>query len=77
MELSTFQGLIGAVTPDPKSTTGPGSSTLVYKHLSFEVPGKAGSEPKRLVDDVSVKVKAGELLAIMVKMVPSVFYAAR
>ncbi|KAK7461985.1 hypothetical protein VKT23_008417 [Stygiomarasmius scandens] len=65
MELSTFQGLIDAGTTNPKSITGPGSSTLVYKHLSFEVPGKAGSGPKRLVDDVSVKVKAGELLAIM------------
>ncbi|THU99958.1 P-loop containing nucleoside triphosphate hydrolase protein [Dendrothele bispora CBS 962.96] len=41
-----------------------GLSTLVYRHLSYEVTSKAGPK-KKLVDDVSVNVKAGELLAIM------------
>ncbi|KAJ7164182.1 P-loop containing nucleoside triphosphate hydrolase protein [Mycena filopes] len=39
-------------------------STVVFEHLSYQVPGKAGAG-KLLVDDVSVSVKAGELLAIM------------
>ncbi|EAU87223.1 hypothetical protein CC1G_10502 [Coprinopsis cinerea okayama7 len=38
-------------------------STLSYQHLSFSVSTKKGS--KVLLDDVSVDIKAGELLAIM------------
>ena len=40
-------------------------STLSFRNLSFEVKLKNG-EIRRLVDNVSVDVKAGELLAIMV-----------
>ncbi|KAJ7158040.1 P-loop containing nucleoside triphosphate hydrolase protein [Mycena crocata] len=44
----------------------PGSgSTLSFAHLSYEVPAKGKGSKKLLVDDVSVTVKAGELLAIM------------
>ncbi|KAF9000113.1 P-loop containing nucleoside triphosphate hydrolase protein [Cyathus striatus] len=40
------------------------SSVLVYHHLTYEVKTKEGGV-KRLVDDISVEVRAGELLAIM------------
>ncbi|KAF9554187.1 P-loop containing nucleoside triphosphate hydrolase protein [Agrocybe pediades] len=42
------------------STSG---STLSFKNLSYVVKTKAGS--RRLVDDISLNVRAGELLAIM------------
>ncbi|KAJ7088263.1 P-loop containing nucleoside triphosphate hydrolase protein [Mycena epipterygia] len=42
----------------------PSGSTLSFLHLSYQVDSK-GSKGKLLVDDVSVTVKAGELLAIM------------
>ncbi|KAI0789359.1 P-loop containing nucleoside triphosphate hydrolase protein [Abortiporus biennis] len=38
-------------------------SVLSFRHLNYEVPAKGGF--KRLVDDVSVDVRAGEMLAIM------------
>lgn len=40
-------------------------SILSCRHLTYSVPVKGG-EDKVLVDDVSLDVKAGELLAIMV-----------
>ncbi|KAJ7019734.1 P-loop containing nucleoside triphosphate hydrolase protein [Mycena alexandri] len=42
----------------------PSGSTLSFLHLSYQVQSKGG-KGKLLVDDVSVTVKAGELLAIM------------
>ena len=42
-----------------------GNSTLQFSNLSYQVKTKTG-EVKTLVDDVSLEVKAGELLAIMV-----------
>jgi len=39
-------------------------SVLSYKNLSYSIKAKAGQ--KQLIDDVSVEVRAGELLAIMV-----------
>ncbi|KAF8071585.1 P-loop containing nucleoside triphosphate hydrolase protein [Lyophyllum atratum] len=42
----------------------PSNSVLSFAHLSYEVPVKGGAA-KKLLDDVSVEVKAGELLAIM------------
>jgi hypothetical protein len=39
-------------------------SVLSYKNLSYSVKTKAGQ--KQLIDDVSVDIRAGELLAIMV-----------
>lgn len=42
----------------------PTNSVLSFAHLSYEVTSKGGAV-KRLVDDVSIEVKAGELLAIM------------
>jgi ABC-type glutathione transport system ATPase component len=39
-------------------------SVLSFAHLSYQVGTKDGV--KKLIDDVSVEVKAGELLAIMV-----------
>lgn len=41
-------------------------SVLSYKNLSYSVKTKAGQ--KQLVDDVSVDIRAGELLAIMVRL---------
>ncbi|KAJ7462986.1 ABC-2 type transporter-domain-containing protein [Mycena latifolia] len=45
-------------------TANPSGSTLSFQHLSYQVDPK-GSKGKLLVDDVSVTVRAGELLAIM------------
>ncbi|KAJ6600331.1 P-loop containing nucleoside triphosphate hydrolase protein [Mycena vulgaris] len=45
-------------------TANPSGSSLSFLHLGYEVNSK-GSKGKLLVDDVSVTVKAGELLAIM------------
>lgn len=42
-------------------------SVLSFKHLSYTV--KTANGPKRLVDDISVDIRAGELLAIMVSNV--------
>lgn len=42
------------------------SSVLSFCHLSYHVPDTKGGGKKALVDDVSVEIKAGELLAIMV-----------
>ena len=39
-------------------------SVLSYKNLSYSIKTKAGQ--KQLIDDVSVDIRAGELLAIMV-----------
>ncbi|TFK32547.1 P-loop containing nucleoside triphosphate hydrolase protein [Crucibulum laeve] len=39
-------------------------SVLSYNHLTYEVKSKKGTT-KKLVDDVSVNIRAGELLAIM------------
>ncbi|PPR01462.1 hypothetical protein CVT24_001866 [Panaeolus cyanescens] len=47
----------------PTSTTA--SSVLSYRHLSYAVGNKSGTSFKKLVDDVSIDVRAGELLAIM------------
>jgi hypothetical protein len=44
-------------------------STLSFLHLSYQIDTKR-SKGKLLVDDVSVAVKAGELLAIMVSRAP-------
>jgi ABC-type glutathione transport system ATPase component len=41
-------------------------SLLRFSHLTYQVKTK-GSAAKVLVDDVSVVIKAGELLAIMVR----------
>jgi hypothetical protein len=41
-------------------------SVLCYSHLSYQVKTKVGGA-KVLVDDVSVEIKAGQLLAIMVR----------
>ncbi|CAK5270888.1 unnamed protein product [Mycena citricolor] len=41
-----------------------GSSRLDFRHLSFQV-GVKGRESRFLVEDVSVSVRAGELLAVM------------
>jgi ABC-type glutathione transport system ATPase component len=60
MELQAFHAI-----PAVREVTKVGS-TLSFKHLSYEVMDKSG--PKRLVDDISVKVTAGELLAIMVDL---------
>ncbi|KAG6864929.1 hypothetical protein C0991_006311 [Blastosporella zonata] len=40
------------------------NSVLSFSHLSYQVPVKGGAW-RTLLDDVSVEVKAGELLAIM------------
>ncbi|KNZ80152.1 ABC transporter G family member 11 [Termitomyces sp. J132] len=40
---------------------------LSFSHLSYEVKARDGA-PRRLLDDVSVEIKAGELLAIMVNI---------
>lgn len=42
------------------------NSVLRFSHLTYSVPAKAGGD-KKLVDDVSLEVRAGELLAIMVR----------
>ncbi|KAG5643274.1 hypothetical protein DXG03_001241 [Asterophora parasitica] len=42
----------------------PTSSVLSFSHLTYEVPLRGGAV-KKLLDDVSVEVKVGELLAIM------------
>ncbi|KAJ7455553.1 P-loop containing nucleoside triphosphate hydrolase protein [Mycena latifolia] len=46
------------------TSANPSGSTLSFQHLSYQVDSK-GSKGKLLVDDVSVTVRAGELLAIM------------
>lgn len=43
-------------------------TVLSFSHLSYHVPDTKGSGEKALVDDVSVEIKAGELLAIMVRL---------
>ena len=43
-------------------------SLLSYEHLGYSVSTKQGS--KLLIDDISVEVRAGELLAIMVRSPP-------
>ncbi|KAF5367203.1 hypothetical protein D9758_003922 [Tetrapyrgos nigripes] len=60
VELQAFHSV---KVPGVREVTRTPRSTLTFKHVSYEVTGKSG--PKRLVDDVSVEVKAGELLAIM------------
>ncbi|KAJ7930537.1 P-loop containing nucleoside triphosphate hydrolase protein [Mycena leptocephala] len=52
-------------TEKPLHEVNPSGSTLSFLHLSYQVDSKR-SKGKLLVDDVSVTVKAGELLAIMV-----------
>ena len=47
-------------------------SVLSFKHLSYTV--KTANGPKRLVDDISVDIRAGELLAIMVSNVYDLWY---
>ncbi|KAJ7085467.1 P-loop containing nucleoside triphosphate hydrolase protein [Mycena belliarum] len=47
------------------SSTKSSGSILSFQHLSYQVASKDSKVPKLLVDDVSVTVKAGELLAIM------------
>lgn len=51
-------------TPQSLELLEASGSVLSYEHLSYEVGIKGRT--KRLVDDVSVQVRAGELLAIMV-----------
>ena len=43
-------------------------SVLSYSHLSYQIPARRGGGTKyiKLVDDVSVEVRPGEMLAIMV-----------
>ncbi|KAJ7301568.1 P-loop containing nucleoside triphosphate hydrolase protein [Mycena albidolilacea] len=49
-----------------KEKGGPSGSTLSYRHLSYRVDAKGkGGGSKLLLDDVSVTLRAGELLAIM------------
>jgi len=43
-------------------------SVLRFSHLGYQVKTRSGVA-KVLVDDVSVEIKAGELLAIMVRLV--------
>ncbi|KAJ2924403.1 hypothetical protein H1R20_g12699, partial [Candolleomyces eurysporus] len=51
-----------AFSPAPENESG---SVLSYEHLSYVVSTEKKGLPKVLVDDISVKVRAGELLAIM------------
>jgi hypothetical protein len=55
-------------TSEFKEKRGLSGSTLSYRHLSYRVDarGKSGGS-KLLLDDVSVTLRAGELLAIMVR----------
>ena len=42
-------------------------SVLSYSHLSYQIPSRrSGPKYIKLVDDVSVEVRPGEMLAIMV-----------
>lgn len=42
-------------------------SVLSYSHLSYQIPSRrSGAKYIKLVDDVSVEVRPGEMLAIMV-----------
>ncbi|KAK7022533.1 ABC transporter domain-containing protein [Favolaschia claudopus] len=51
---------------DVEKQVNPSGSTLSFLHLSYEVDSAKGKKVgKLLVDDVSVTVRAGELLAIM------------
>lgn len=50
-------------TAEPKQVNG-GGSILSFRHLSYAVNTKRGQ--KMLIDEVSVDVYAGQLLAIMV-----------
>jgi hypothetical protein len=56
-------------TEKPLHEVNPSGSTLSFLHLSYQVDSKR-NKGKLLVDDVSVTVKAGELLAIMVGRAP-------
>ncbi|KAJ6542947.1 P-loop containing nucleoside triphosphate hydrolase protein [Mycena capillaripes] len=60
--MSTFSS--NGESEKPAHEMNPSGSTLSFLHLSYQVDTK-GSKGKLLVDDVSVTVKAGELLAIM------------
>lgn len=41
-------------------------SVLSYAHLSYQIPSRrSGAKYIKLVDDVSVEVRPGEMLAIM------------
>lgn len=47
------------------------NSVLSYRHLSYSVRTKDG--PKKLLDDVSVDVHAGELLGILVRRMTGLY----
>jgi len=51
----------------------PTNSVLSFAHLSYEVTLKGGAV-KKLLDDVSIEVKAGELLAIMVRPCKAILF---
>lgn len=46
--------------PSPETSARPTGSVLTFSHLSYTVKTKTGD--KKLIDDVSVSIKAGELL---------------
>jgi hypothetical protein len=64
----TFSSTGGDQQLEKHHEANPSGSTLSFEHLSYRVEVK-GSKGKFLVDDVSVTVKSGELLAIMVGVV--------
>lgn len=53
----------GTLTPTLRAE-GVGS-VLSYEHLSYSVPSASNGGSKLLIDDISLEVRAGELLAIM------------
>jgi hypothetical protein len=49
-------------------------SLLRFSHLNYQIKTNLkGSAAKVLIDDISVVIKAGELLAIMVRFIISAF----
>ncbi|PPQ80122.1 hypothetical protein CVT24_006561, partial [Panaeolus cyanescens] len=51
-------------TPSSDAQHSSSSSILSYRHLSYAVKTGSGTS-KKLIDDISVDARAGELLAIM------------
>lgn len=55
----------GSVYSEESLTRNSSKSVLSFSHLSYQVATKDGM--KKMVDDVSVEIRAGELLAVMVR----------
>lgn len=66
MATSTSSDSLSAEEAKPTVVTG---SLLSFKNLNYAVKMKDDGGSKLLIDDISVDIRAGELLAVMVRPV--------